>query len=127
MPICIGMTPHFISCPCWCCHQQAALHPNFEFAMHSSVVVGVVTNNSPYIPISQSFTLLNGLLVTTPTMARASHQDGYSIYRQFIAKHVFYFASEMPICIGMTPHFISCRCWCRHQQRLRGKFNKPGS
>jgi hypothetical protein len=24
-----------------------------------------------------------------------------------IAKHVFYFASEMPICIGMTPHFIS--------------------
>jgi hypothetical protein len=37
----------------------------------------------------------------------ASHQDGYPIYRQFIAKHVFYFASEMPICIGMTPHFIS--------------------
>jgi hypothetical protein len=32
----------------------------------------------------------------------ASHQDGYPIYRQFIAKHVFYFASEMPICIGMT-------------------------
>jgi hypothetical protein len=32
----------------------------------------------------------------------ASHQDGYPIYRQFIAKHIFYFASEMPICIGMT-------------------------
>jgi hypothetical protein len=46
----------------------------------------------------------------------ASHQDGYPIYRQFIAKHVFYFASEMPICIGMTPHFISRPCWCRHQQ-----------
>jgi hypothetical protein len=37
----------------------------------------------------------------------ASHQDDYPIYRQFIAKHIFYFASEMPICIGMTPHFIS--------------------
>jgi hypothetical protein len=46
----------------------------------------------------------------------ASHQDGYPFYRQFIAKHVFYFASEMPIYIGMTPHFISRPCWCRHQQ-----------
>jgi hypothetical protein len=47
----------------------------------------------------------------------ASHQDGYPIYRQFIAKHVFYIASEMPICIGMTPHFISSEhLWCCHQQ-----------
>jgi hypothetical protein len=37
----------------------------------------------------------------------ASHQEGYPLYRQFIAKHAFYFASEMPICIGMNPHFIS--------------------
>jgi hypothetical protein len=32
----------------------------------------------------------------------ASHQEDYPHYRQFIAKHAFYFASEMPICIGMT-------------------------
>jgi hypothetical protein len=92
MPICIGMTPHLISRTCWCRHQQAAMHSNFPIfhlappllvlsptTRHTfqfpnlspcSAVVGVVTNNSPYIPISQSFTLLNGLLVTTPTMAR---------------------------------------------------------
>jgi hypothetical protein len=43
-----------------------------------SAVVGVVTNNSPYIPISQSFTLLNGCLVTTPTMARG-HAEFISV------------------------------------------------
>jgi hypothetical protein len=49
----------------------------------------------------------------------ASHQDGYPIYRQFIAKHVFYFASEMPICIGMTPHFISSEhLWAAAERRL---------
>jgi hypothetical protein len=48
----------------------------------------------------------------------ASHQDGYPIYRQFIAKHVFYFASEMPICIGMTPHFISSEhLWAPAERR----------
>ena len=29
-------------------------------------------------------------------------RKGYPLYRQFVAKHVFYLACEMPICIGMT-------------------------
>jgi hypothetical protein len=96
----------------------------------STAVVGVAptTRHAFQFPI---FHLSKRLLVTTPQVfgrlyflkkqsghaefISASHQYGYPLYRQLIAKHVFYFASEMPICIGMTPHFISSEHL--HQQR----------
>ena len=38
-----GIPGNIVVCPCWCCHQQVAMHPNFESFF---TVLNIVVDNT---------------------------------------------------------------------------------